>query len=175
MGLVVTQRLHAVVYHDRQHLCLARNVAADHQHHAELTDRVRETQHGRRDETASRLRQHHAHETVERRGAQRRRRLQYLLTNSGEGVLQGLHDKRQRINHRTNQETREAERERGAGEIEPRTADRAVRPEHDEQIKAQHRRRYFLWFRVFGFVRGLPTFLALCVFFCVWFVLFVLV
>ena len=51
------QRLDIVVDGDRQHLGLAGNVAADHQHHAEFADGMGEAQHRAGEEAGTRQRQ----------------------------------------------------------------------------------------------------------------------
>ena len=79
MGLGVFQRLDVVVDLHRHHPRLPRDVAADHQHHAELADGVGEAEDGGGQEARARQRHDHAEEGVERRGAQGGRHFQRAL------------------------------------------------------------------------------------------------
>ena len=60
------ERLHAVVDRDRDRLRLAGNAAADHQHDAELAERVRERQHRGGDEARPCERQLDAPQALQR-------------------------------------------------------------------------------------------------------------
>src|SRR5690606_37409609 len=98
--LPVVESLHVIVDRDRQYPRLAGNVAADHEHHAELADRVRKGQHDRRDDPGARERQRHAEEPDDRPGAQRCRDLERPRADRRERGLQRLDRERERIQHR---------------------------------------------------------------------------
>src|SRR5579871_6618236 len=68
---VVIRRLHLVVNIDRNGARYAGDVAADHEHHAEFADGVREAQHDAGDRAGGRERQNHAAKGLEARCAQR--------------------------------------------------------------------------------------------------------
>ena len=57
MCRAVFHRFDMIVDGDREHARLAGDVAAQHQHHAELADRVRESKDDRSEKTGSRQRQ----------------------------------------------------------------------------------------------------------------------
>ena len=76
------QRLDVVVDRDRQDLGLARDVAADHQHDAELADRVGEAEHGAGQE--ARPRQRHGDATRTRPSGEARR---VAATSSGRSPM----------------------------------------------------------------------------------------
>ena len=58
--------------HDRRGLRASRDIAAEHQHHAEFAQGVRERQHRSGDEAATRQWYRDREETIRRRRAQRR-------------------------------------------------------------------------------------------------------
>ena len=95
MGLVKLGGLHMLKQRHRQHPGLARDVAADHQHHAKFPHGVGKAQHAGRQQARTRQRQGHAEKTVERAGAQGGGGLQHALGDGLEGLLQRLHHKRQ--------------------------------------------------------------------------------
>ena len=117
------------------------NIAADHQHHAELADGVGETEDRRGDETRAGQGQDHAEKSVPGIGAQGRGHFQGAGADGGKGVLQRLHHKWHRVDHRADHQPGKTEGQgaqpQGLGEL----ADKAVGAEGQQQVKADHRRR----------------------------------
>jgi hypothetical protein len=139
-GLVL-ERFDMVVDGHRQHLCLVRDVAADHQDHAELTHRVRKAEDSRGHETRSGERQHHCEEGIPRIGTQRRCRLQRLLADGFEGLLQRLHDERHRVDHRSDDEASEGEGQWLQPTRRQQAAEDSIRPHQHQQVEAENRWR----------------------------------
>jgi hypothetical protein len=109
MGGVVLERFDVVVDGHRQHLCLARDVAADHQDHAELAHRMGKAEDARGHESRPGKRHDHGEEGIPGTGTQRRGSFQRLLADGLEGLLQRLHDEGHRVDHRGDDEASEGE------------------------------------------------------------------
>ena len=107
----VVERLHRVVDRDRHRPRDARQVAADHQHHAELAERVREAQDDAGDQAADRQRNHDAAERLEPRHAERPRRFEQPAIDRRELRRERLHRERHRVQHRRDQQPFERERQ----------------------------------------------------------------
>ena len=131
------QRLDVVVDRDREHLGLARDVAADHQHHAELAHRVGEAEDRPGQEAGPRQRHRHGQERVPRRGAQRRRDLERPVAERLEGVADRLHHEGHRIDHRPDHQALESEGERAAAA----EAARSSRPGRSARARSAGRSR----------------------------------
>ncbi|MNE14427.1 hypothetical protein D3C80_1073070 [compost metagenome] len=101
VGLGVFHGFDMVVDLHRDHAGFIGNVAADHQHDAELTDGVGEAENGRRDESGAGQRQGHAEESVPGIGAQRCGHFQRSGAYRGKSILQRLDHERHGIQHRT--------------------------------------------------------------------------
>ena len=95
MGLGVFQRLYVVIDLHRDNARDARDVAAQHQHHAKLAHRMGKAQNGRGDEAGARQGQSHSKKPVQRAGAQRGGGFQRARAYGLKCALQGLHRKRQ--------------------------------------------------------------------------------
>ena len=109
-GRAIVERLHAVVDRHAQRARAARQVAADHQHDAELAERVSERQHGGGDDTGPRERQLDAGEALPRRQSAARRRVTHIRGNRLEAPLDRLDDERDVGDERGEQQTLERER-----------------------------------------------------------------
>ncbi|MCY1250587.1 hypothetical protein D9M72_642400 [compost metagenome] len=95
----------------RDHAGLLGNIAADHQHHAELADGVGKAENGRGNETGAGQGQYHAEKGIPGIGPQGRGHFERARANRGKSVLQRLDHKRHRIQHRTDDQPRKTERE----------------------------------------------------------------
>ena len=137
----VFDRLDVAVQLRGDHARRAGDVAADHQHDAELADGVREAQHRGGDDAAARQRQRDVHEALPRPGAQRGGGLQRARAEGLERGLDRLHDEGHRVQHRRDDEPREAERQQADAQRLRGLADDAVRPHQHQQVEAQHRGR----------------------------------
>ena len=135
----VVERLHVVVERDREHLGLARDIAADHQHHAELAHGVREAEHHGGDESRAGERHHHREESIPRRRRAAWLRLHRPLADALERGLQRLHHEGQRVDHRANHEAGEGEGQQAEGLGE--RSEWASRSHQHEQVEAEHRGR----------------------------------
>ena len=134
-----------VVQGDGQHLGFARDIAADHQYHAEFTHRVGKTQARRGNETASGQGQHDRAELVQWAGAQGGGRLQQTVGYPLERGLQGLHDKRQGIDYRADHKRAETECQLGAGQPLPGGPQRGSGGKQQQQVEAQNGGRENQW------------------------------
>lgn len=134
----VVERLHVLEDRDRHDAGLTRNVAANHQHHAELPQRVRETEHDGGDIAACRHRRGHGNEGVEGSGAQRRRRLDGPRPDSLERPLQRLNHERQGIDDGSDHQPREGEGKSRSGEREPGGPESRRGRHQYEEIEAEH-------------------------------------
>jgi hypothetical protein len=136
--LRVFQRLHVAVDLRRHDARALGDVAADHQHHAEFADRVREAEDGRLHDARARERQHHLEEGGERSGAQRRRGFQRPPADGLERVGQRLHGERQRIEDGPEQQAAEGEGQQPEAQGLRELTAPAERAEHHQQVEAQH-------------------------------------
>src|SRR5215831_12337336 len=140
-GFAPTRRLDIVVYRDRRYLRRARDIAADHQNDAELTNGMGEAEHGTGEETGTRQRHGHCPKRPPRRRAQRRSYLERSIAHGLEGVADRLHHERQRIDHGANDQSLESE---GESPPAPQTGDRTSDPfgtKRNQEIEAEHGRR----------------------------------
>ncbi len=137
----VVERFDVVVDRNGYDARFAGDVATDHEHDTELSQRVGEAQHSRGKETGRGQRHRDGEKCVELRGAERAGRLDLLPAEGVERALQRLHRERQAVEAGGNDESRERERQGFTGHLDPPAADRAVRPEDDEQVKAHDRWR----------------------------------
>ena len=108
MGLAVFHRFNMLVNLGRNNPSLAGDVAANHQHHTELTDRVRKTQYSCGQETRASQWQCNREKLTNGAGAQRRGNFKGPSTDGLKGMLQGLHGEGQLKNDRSNDQPREA-------------------------------------------------------------------
>jgi len=122
----------------RSHAGLARDVAAYHEDDAELADRVRKSQDGSREKSGQGQRYRYRKEGIQRRGAQRSGHLQRSLAYALERGLQGLHHERQRIEHGSNYQTPEGERQQADAQRFGQVTDRPIRPHAEQQVETQH-------------------------------------
>ena len=142
VGLRVFQRLDVVVDLHRDDARLARDVAADHQHHAEFADGVGEAEDGGGEEAGPRQRHGDAEEGVQRAGAQRGGRLPAAARRWPR--RRSASAARRRAANRTPRPPPGRQKVKGS---RPRPSalrelpDRPVRPHRDQQVEAQHRRR----------------------------------
>ena len=141
MSLTVLQRFHMVVNLHRDDPGHARNVAADHQHHAELAHRMRKGEDRGGKITRQRQGDSHGKEGVEPGSAQCRRHFQRPVTNRLKGVLQRLHHERQGIKHRGDHQPLKGERQGTDAECLGQMANRPVRPHGQQQVEAEDRGR----------------------------------
>ena len=81
MGLVILAGLDVIVDAHRDHPGLPRNIAADHQHHAEFTHGVCKPQHGRGHHAGHGQGQRHRQEAIQRTGPEARGHFQRLSAN----------------------------------------------------------------------------------------------
>ena len=139
-GAVIVEGLHAVVDGDAQRPRLARQVAADHQHHAELAERMREGQDGGRQDARPRQRHFDAEKALPRRQPTTGRRLADVARHGLEAALDRLDDERDVGDRRREQQTRERERQRVADDALKRAPSGERAPNSDEQVEAEHRR-----------------------------------
>ena len=119
----------------------ARQVAADHEDDAELTDGVREAQDQAGDHAFDRERQRDAQEGADARRAERRGRLAQGGIDLGKRRGDRLDGERQAVEHRGDDQGFERERQPMAGPVRPESADGAARPDGQQHIESQHRRR----------------------------------
>src|SRR6266568_3744380 len=137
----VVELLDGVVDRDRERPRGPRDVAADHEDHPELPERMREREHGAGDDTGQREREAHAAEGLEARLAQAVGRLDEPLVHPRQGGGEGLHREGEAVEDRRQEETLEAEGERVAGGGDEAAPEGRPRAERDEQVEAEHRRR----------------------------------
>jgi hypothetical protein len=140
-GTSTAERFDVIVDRDGDDACLARNVSADHQYHAEFAERVGETEHRCRQEPRHGKRYGDRKERVDLRGAEGSRGLDLLRAEGIERTLQRLHGERQAVEARGDDQAGKGKRQRLAGYLDPPAADCAVGPEHDQQVKAHDGRR----------------------------------
>ena len=94
VGFSVFEGFNVVVDLHRDDAGPARDVAADHQNDAELTDRMGKAEDRTAQKSGSVQRHGHAPEGSPRAGAQRRGDFQRAFADGLEGILDGLYDKR---------------------------------------------------------------------------------
>src|SRR6266849_2110363 len=116
------------VYLHRDEPRLVRDIAADHENDAELTDRMCKPKDCRGNESGSGERQRTRKEVVKLACAQGRCYFHRPFPDSLEGILDRLDDKRHGIKNGGDDEPLECERQRAEAERVRQLADRAMRP-----------------------------------------------
>ena len=111
-GAPIVEGLHAVVDRDAQRARLARQVAAHHQHDAELAERVGKGQDRRGQDAGPGERQLDAQEALPRRQAAARRGVAHVGRNRLEAALDRLDDERNVRDGGREQQALERERQR---------------------------------------------------------------
>ena len=141
MGLGIFQRLHVVINLHRNHPRDTRQIAADHQHHAEFPHGVGEGHYTRGEKTGPRQRQDYTEKGIQWRGSQGRGDFKRTVADGLEGVLQRLDHEGQGIKYRGEHQAPEGEGQRADTQYPGEMPEGAIRPHHQQQVKAQHRRR----------------------------------
>src|SRR5277367_4513777 len=95
VSLTVAKVLYLVVHGDRKRSRGAGNIAADHEHHAELTDRVGEAEHGGGEDRAPREREQNINENAQTTCAEKCRGVENLRGDAGKSAGNWLHGERQ--------------------------------------------------------------------------------
>lgn len=139
MGLGVFHGFDMVVDLHRDHPGLVRNIAADHQHHAELADGVGKTENRRGDKPRARQGQDHRKKCVPGIGPQGRGHFQWASADGGERVLQRLHHERHGVDHRADHQPGKTEGQGTQAQPLGELAEVAVGPHGQQQVKADHR------------------------------------
>ncbi len=111
---IVIGGLHLIVDIDGDSSRHAGDISTDHQHDAEFANRVRKTQHGSGDRAGRGERQDHAKKCSQPRCAQRPRRLDQFAVHCFKPGGKRLHRERQAVEHGSDQEASEGERQRVA-------------------------------------------------------------
>ena len=140
MGLGIFHGFDVIVDLHRHHAGFVGNVAADHQHHAELTHGVCEAEDGSGDKTRAGEWQDHAEKRIPRIGAQGCRHFQRPSADGGKGILQWLDHEGHRVDHRTDHQPGKAEGQRAEAQRLRELTDEPVRAQCKQQIKADHGR-----------------------------------
>ena len=141
MSGIVVQGFDVLVDRYRQHAGLTRDIASHHQHDAKFTHCMGKGQHTPSEIPPLCHGQHHVQPPVSRGRTQRRRRFEHGFRHGPKRRLQRLHHKWQGIDNRSNDQSRERERQGLTGQLDPKTPHGRLGIQHDQQIKTEHRRR----------------------------------
>jgi len=140
VGLSIGKRFHVIVDGDGEHLGLARDIAADHQHNAKFPQGVGKSQRGGGNESRPGQWQHDGKEPIQGRGPQGAGGFHGAPVDSGKGVLQRLHHKWHGIEHGADNQPGEGKRQSGAPQGDPAGAQNPLGGEGNQQIEAEHGR-----------------------------------
>ncbi|MNN90854.1 hypothetical protein D3C81_2088760 [compost metagenome] len=102
---------------------------------------MRETEYRCGDKTGACQRHNNAEKRVPRIGTQGRGHFQGAGADRRERVLQRLHHERHGIDHRTDHQPGEAERQSAQAQPLGELAEKTVRPHHQQQIETDYGRR----------------------------------
>ena len=141
MGLGIFHGFDVVVDLHRDDTGLVRDIAADHQHHAELTDGMGKAQDRGGDKPRACQRQDHREKRVPRVGAQGRGHFQRARADGRKRILQRLHHEGHGVDHRANHQPGETEGEGAQAQPLGELADVPVGPHGQQQVKADDRWR----------------------------------
>ena len=138
-GAPIVERLHAIVDGDAQRARLARQVAAHHQHDAELAERVRKRQDRGGQDARPGERELDPQEALPRRQAAAGRGVTHVGRNGLEAALDRLDDERDVGDRGREQQSLERERQRLADETPETPAPSGERaPKRHEQVEPEH-------------------------------------
>ena len=123
---------------DRGDAGAVRDVAANHEDDAEFAECMRERQHDSRHEATRRHRHGDRDKGVDWRGPQAGRGLHGLFDWAFKGGLKRLDHEWERIDHRSDDQTRKGEAQRIASRLHPKSTKPAIRAHRNQQIEAEH-------------------------------------
>ena len=141
MGLRVLHGFDVSVNLCGHHARLARNVAANHQHHTKLAHRVRKREHRGREQTGLGHGQRHREEGIDWVGPQRGGHFHGPLAHGFKRKLNGLHRKGQREHDGADQQPREGEGQHTQAQRLRDLAHPALWAQQHQEVEAQHRGR----------------------------------
>src|SRR5205823_3124014 len=104
-GPGIVERLHLIVNIDRDGARFALDVASNHEHHAELPERMRKAQHYAGDEACCRERNDQMKEGLELRGPEGPGGFDQSAIDLLKSCSERLHGKRQTVEHRCEEQT----------------------------------------------------------------------
>ncbi len=137
----VVERFNGVEYLYRDDTRPTRYIPANHENHAEFADGVRETQNHPGQKASARQGQGHRKKRVSRRGAKCARSIDRGLWDTRESRLHGLNGEWKRIDYGGHDQPGEAEGQRIAGRLHPKSTKWCVGSHQDQQVEPKNGRR----------------------------------